>query len=168
VIGCVWCSGVFRQSDDMHSMHDVWQKSPPMGALGQCGLQPTRSTVHVITFLDQFQPQNPRNASAMSIKLTPLKDLRVLKHQIPAHGLTPNTSIQHKPLLIYKSAFPANVTASDIESHLNSVGVVKPQWRYTMYTRSHFHVSLPNMHTCLGRKRSIVLTSATRQPPTKS
>lgn len=79
----------------------------------------------------------------MPVKLTPLKDLQVLKHQIPAHGLTPNTSIQNKPLLIYKSAFPsAKITAGDIESHLSSVGVVAPQWRYTMYSRSHFHVSL--------------------------
>jgi uncharacterized protein YjlB len=79
----------------------------------------------------------------MSVKLTPLKDLRVLKHQIPAHGLTPNTSITNKPLLIYKSAFQSNVTAGEIESHLTSVGVVKPAWRYTMYSRSHFHASLP-------------------------
>ena len=77
----------------------------------------------------------------MPIKLTPLQNLRVLNHQIPAHGLTPNTSIQNKPLLIYKSAFPADVTAGEIEKHLSSVGVVKPQWRYTMYSRSHFHVS---------------------------
>jgi len=77
----------------------------------------------------------------MPVKLTPLKDLRVFKHQIPAHGLTPNTSLQHKPLLIYKSAFPTNVTAGEIESHLTAVGVVEPQWRYTMYSRSHFHVS---------------------------
>jgi len=77
----------------------------------------------------------------MPVKLTPLKDLRVLKHQIPAHGLTPNTSIQNKPLLIYKSAFQPNVMAGEIEGHLSSVGIVAPQWRYTMYSRSHFHVS---------------------------
>lgn len=80
----------------------------------------------------------------MAAKLTPLKDLKVLSHQIPAHGLTPNTSLQHKPLLIYKSAFPPSsssspATASSLESHLASVGVVKPQWRYTMYSTSHFH-----------------------------
>lgn len=77
----------------------------------------------------------------MPAKLTPLSDLRVLRHQIPAHGLTPNTSIQNKPLLIYKSAFAPTVTAGDIEAHLSSVGVVSPQWRYSMYTTSHFHVS---------------------------
>lgn len=77
----------------------------------------------------------------MPAKLTPLKDLRVLRHQIPAHGLTPNTAIQNKPLLIYKSAFTSTVTASEIETHLSSVGVVSPQWRYSMYKTSHFHVS---------------------------
>lgn len=77
----------------------------------------------------------------MTAKLTLLKDLRVLRHQIPAHGLTPNTSIQNKPLLIYKSAFTSSVTAGEIEAHLSSVGVVSPQWRYSMYTTSHFHVS---------------------------
>lgn len=84
----------------------------------------------------------------MTSKLTPLKDLKVLKHQIPAHGLTPNTSIQHKPLLIYKSAFPQSSTsASAIESHLASTGVVTPQWRYTMYSTSHFHST---SHEVLG------------------
>jgi hypothetical protein len=83
----------------------------------------------------------------MPAKLTPLKDLRILKHQIPAHGLTPNTSIQNKPLLIYKSVFASDVTAGEIETHLNSVGVVSPQWRYSMYTTSHFHVSI-RMITC--------------------
>ncbi|KAI3320724.1 RmlC-like cupin domain-containing protein [Xylariaceae sp. AK1471] len=77
----------------------------------------------------------------MTSKLTPLKDPKVLQYQIPAHGLIPNTSIQKKPLLIYKSAFPNTnaTTASGIESHLAKVGVVTPQWRYTMYSTSHFH-----------------------------
>ncbi|GIZ37094.1 hypothetical protein CKM354_000055700 [Cercospora kikuchii] len=75
----------------------------------------------------------------MTTKLTPLAQLQVLKHLIPAHGLTPNTSIQNKPLLIYKSCFPSNISASQIESHLKSVGIVTPQWRYTMYSTSHFH-----------------------------
>lgn len=81
----------------------------------------------------------------MTSRLTALKDLKVLSHQIPAHGLTPNTSIQNKPLLIYKSAFPSNANADEIEEHLNSVGVVSPQWRYSMFTTSHFHVSCPTL-----------------------
>lgn len=71
--------------------------------------------------------------------LTALKDLHVSSYQIPAFGLIPNTSIQKKPLLIYHSAFHPSVSASAIESHLSSVGVVSPQWRYTMYSQSHFH-----------------------------
>ncbi|KAH0384593.1 hypothetical protein KCU92_g4317, partial [Aureobasidium melanogenum] len=71
--------------------------------------------------------------------LTPLKELKVTKHQIPAHGLTPNTSIQNKPLLLYRSAFQTNTSASQIEEHLSKVGVVDPAWRYTMYSTSHFH-----------------------------
>ena len=70
--------------------------------------------------------------------LTPLQSLRVSQHQIPAYKALPNTSIQRKPLLIYHSAFQ-NPSASQIESHLNSVGIVSPQWRYTMYSTSHFH-----------------------------
>lgn len=83
----------------------------------------------------------------MASKLAPLKDLKVLKYQIPAHGLTPNTSIQHKPLMIYKSAFPSSTSASAIESHMSSIGVVTPQWRYTMYSASHFHST---SHEVLG------------------
>ncbi|EMC96684.1 hypothetical protein BAUCODRAFT_69404 [Baudoinia panamericana UAMH 10762] len=75
---------------------------------------------------------------ASTTKLTPSKDLQTLTHQIPAHNLIPNTSIQHKPLLIYRHAFPS-ASASDLETHLSSVGVVTPQWRYTMYSTSHFH-----------------------------
>ena len=85
--------------------------------------------------------------NTMASKLTSLKDLKVLQHQIPPHGLTPNTSIQNKPLLIYRSAFPSSTNASQIESHFSSVGVVTPQWRYTMYSTSHFHST---SHEVLG------------------
>ncbi|KAL8804621.1 MAG: hypothetical protein Q9182_002429 [Xanthomendoza sp. 2 TL-2023] len=71
--------------------------------------------------------------------ITPLRDLHVSSHQIPAFNRLPNTSIQKKPLLIYHSAFRPGTSASTIESHLTSVGVVDPQWRYTMYSTSHFH-----------------------------
>lgn len=77
---------------------------------------------------------------AQSNILRPLSALSVSKHQIPAQGLTPNTSIQKKPLLIYHSAFePAYTSASTIESHLASIKAVTPQWRYTMYPTTHFH-----------------------------
>lgn len=73
---------------------------------------------------------------ATSSILTPLKELKVAKHQIPAHGLTPNTSIQNKPLLLYRNAFKTNTSASQIEDHLSKVGVVDPAWRYTV--SNHF------------------------------
>lgn len=69
---------------------------------------------------------------ATSSILTPLKELKVSKHQIQAYDLIPNTSIQNKPLLLYRSAFRENTSASQIEDHLSSVGVVTPQWRYTV------------------------------------
>ncbi|KAK9787941.1 hypothetical protein SCARD494_10191 [Seiridium cardinale] len=75
----------------------------------------------------------------MAAKLTPLACLRVSKHQIPAHQLIPNTSVQQKPLCHYHGIFPHSISASAIESHLSSVGVVEPQWRYTMYSTTHFH-----------------------------
>ena len=71
--------------------------------------------------------------------LTPLKDIRVSSYQIPAFGRIPNTSIQRKPLIIYQSTFKQSASASTIEDHLSSVGVVIPQWRYTMFSQSHFH-----------------------------
>jgi len=80
------------------------------------------------------------------IALTPLQSLRVSQHQIPAYKGLPNTSIQKKPLLIYHSVFQ-DASASQIESHLNSVGVVSPQWRYTMYSTTHFH---SNTHEILA------------------
>lgn len=72
------------------------------------------------------------------MSLTSLSALKVSKFQIPAWKGSPNTSIQNKPLMIYHQAFK-NPSASKVESHLRSVGVVDPQWRYTMYSQSHFH-----------------------------
>lgn len=69
----------------------------------------------------------------------PLSSLKVSRHQIPAHGLIPNTSIQRKPLLIYHAAFASSTSASAIEKHLFSIGAVTPQWRFTMYSTTHFH-----------------------------
>ncbi|KAL7808233.1 RmlC-like cupin domain-containing protein [Trichoderma gracile] len=85
-------------------------------------------------------------SSTATTQLTPLSQLRISKHLIPAHNLLPNSSLTSKPLLIYHAAFPPqthNTTTSTfadaIESHLRSVGVVAPQWRYTMYDTTHFH-----------------------------
>src|SRR3954451_19576289 len=73
------------------------------------------------------------------LSLADPSSLQVSRHQIPRHGLIPNTSIQDKPLLIYHSCIPFSASASSIEAHLNEVGVVIPQWRYTMYSTTHFH-----------------------------
>ncbi|CAK4032650.1 cupin domain-containing [Lecanosticta acicola] len=110
---------------------------------------------------------------ASELLLTPLQELKVLQHQIPAHGLLiPNTSLQRKPLLIYKAAFhtppppPQNPTttttttttsssiASAIETHLSRIGIVVPQWRFTMYSTSHFHSTTHEvLAVCHGRAR---------------
>ncbi|KAM6484352.1 RmlC-like cupin domain-containing protein [Trichoderma sp. SZMC 28011] len=76
----------------------------------------------------------------LTLDPTPLSNLRISKHQIPAHDLIPNSSLQSKPLIIYHSAFsPAQASPDQIESHLIRIGVVTPQWRYTMYNTTHFH-----------------------------
>lgn len=84
----------------------------------------------------------------MDIALIPLASPRVSRHQIPSSRHGPNTSIQHRPLLIYHAAFaipPASsfsaaaAAAASIESNLRSVGLVQSQSRYTMYDVSHFH-----------------------------
>jgi uncharacterized protein YjlB len=85
-------------------------------------------------------------ATSGKATVSELKILQVSRHQIPAFNNFPNTSIQGKPLLIYHSAFQ-KPSASQVESHLSSVGVVAPSWRYTMYSTSHFH---SNTHEVLG------------------
>lgn len=71
--------------------------------------------------------------------VTDLSLLRVSKHYIPELNFVPNTSIQNHPLLIYHACFPQSTSPSAIESHLLSLDVVVPHWRYTMYSTSHFH-----------------------------
>ncbi|KAI1379212.1 RmlC-like cupin domain-containing protein [Hypoxylon crocopeplum] len=91
---------------------------------------------------------------ASKLTPTPLTSLRVSRHPIPAHNLIPNTSIQNKPLLHYHEAFPpATLTASAIESHLTKVGVVEPQWRFTMYSTTHYH-STTHEVLCISRGKA--------------
>ena len=89
----------------------------------------------------------------MAAGIKALSALQVSRFYIPAHGLIPNTSIQKRPLLIYHSVFPAQETASSIESHLRSVGVVDPQWRFTMYSTTHFH-STTHEVLCIAHGRA--------------
>ncbi|KAG9310242.1 RmlC-like cupin domain-containing protein [Chiua virens] len=71
--------------------------------------------------------------------VTPLSSLQVTKHYIPKFNYIPNSSIQNYPLLVYHACFPESTSASAIESHFQSVGVVVPNWRSTMSTICHFH-----------------------------
>ncbi|KAF4305242.1 cupin domain-containing protein [Botryosphaeria dothidea] len=57
------------------------------------------------------------------VSLAPLSSLRVSKHQIPAHSLVPNTSIQHKPLLIYHSAFEPSTAATPCTARIISTAL---------------------------------------------
>lgn len=66
-----------------------------------------------------------------------LDSLCVSKHFIAAHNRLPNSTVVKKPLLVYRSVFDGDAAA--VESHLKSVGVVVPQWRYSMYSTTHFH-----------------------------
>jgi uncharacterized protein YjlB len=72
------------------------------------------------------------------LNLTPLSSLRVSAYYIPSHSLIPNTTPHGHPLLIYHSCFPSSTSPSALESHLPSNNIT-PQWRYTMYTTSHYH-----------------------------
>lgn len=99
----------------------------------------------------------------MAAKLTPLASLRVSKHQIPAYNLIPNTSVQNKPLIHYHGIFPTSITASAIESHLQSVGVVDPQWRFTMYKTTHFH-STSHEVLCISRGRATLCFGGEQNP----
>ena len=76
-----------------------------------------------------------------SCKLTALSALTVSRHQIPAYGLTPNTSLQKRPLLVYHAAFSSSEKSivSQVQRHVSTVGVVKSAWVYSMYPFSHFH-----------------------------
>jgi len=101
-------------------------------------LKSNKRVLNLVSLIPQFE-STPSSLDKMAIDLAPLSSLNVSKHLIPGHNLVPNTSIQNKPLLIYHSCFPSTSSPSQIETHLRSVGVVTPQWRYTMYSTSHFH-----------------------------
>lgn len=75
----------------------------------------------------------------MPSSVAPLRGLRVSSYLIPSFNLIPNTSLQNYPLIIYHECYPPSTSAAVIEAHLRSVGIVEPQWRYTMYSTTHFH-----------------------------
>ncbi|KAJ9101813.1 hypothetical protein QFC21_003152 [Naganishia friedmannii] len=89
----------------------------------------------------------------MKLDLTRAADLHSSHFHIPAYNSFLNTSLRPThPLLVYRSAFrtPSNNTSSStavpssdfaaaVEQHLRDTGIVKPAWRYTMYTQHHYH-----------------------------
>ena len=89
----------------------------------------------------------------MALKIQALDALQTSRHLISAHGLIPNSSVKNLPLLIYRSVFRGTISASSIESHLSSVGVVVPQWRYTMYSTTHYH-STTHEVLCIANGRA--------------
>ncbi|KAF3041916.1 hypothetical protein E8E12_007106 [Didymella heteroderae] len=96
------------------------------------------------------------------LNLTPLSSLKVSAHYIPSHSFLPNTTPHGHPLLIYHSCFPSSTAASSLESHLPTNGI-SPQWRYTMYTTSHYH-STTHEILCIIRGRAILLFGGEQNP----
>lgn len=81
----------------------------------------------------------PTSAKSFS-PLAPLSSLHITRHLIPAYEHIPNTTLHNRHLIFYHSVFTSpDLNASEIEQHLNHVGIVAPRWRYTMYRTSHFH-----------------------------
>ncbi|KAH7351427.1 RmlC-like cupin domain-containing protein [Pyrenochaeta sp. MPI-SDFR-AT-0127] len=97
-----------------------------------------------------------------SLHLTPLSSLRVSTHYIPSHSLLPNTTPHNHPLFIYHSAFPAATPPLAIESHLPNNGV-SPQWRYTMYSQTHYH-STTHEVLCVFNGRAKLLFGGEKNP----
>lgn len=96
------------------------------------------------------------------LNLTPLSSLRISAHYIPSHAQLPNTTPHGHPLLIYHSCFPQSTSPSAIESHLPLHGIT-PQWRYTMYSTSHYH-STTHEILCIIRGRALLLFGGESNP----
>ena len=56
-------------------------------------------------------------------------------------GIDPHAALLHEWGLDDDVASLERFALTVVEAVAPVVGVVKPQWRYTMYSRSHFHVS---------------------------
>ncbi|KAB2105262.1 hypothetical protein AG0111_0g6558 [Alternaria gaisen] len=97
-----------------------------------------------------------------SLNLTPLSSLRLSTHYIPTHAHIPNTTPHSHPLFIYHSAFPPSTSASTLESHLPTNNL-SPQWRYTMYTTTHYH-STTHEVLCIFNGRAKLLFGGESNP----
>jgi mannose-6-phosphate isomerase-like protein (cupin superfamily) len=111
-----------------------------------------------------LHPQHqPRLLTKMStLSLTPLSALRLSAHYIPTHAHLPNTTPHNKPLLIYHSAYPSTTAPSTLETHFRTTNIT-PQWRYTMYTQTHYH-STTHEVLCVFRGRARLLFGGEANP----
>lgn len=96
------------------------------------------------------------------LTLTPLSALKISAHYIPSHAHLPNTTPHGHPLLIYHSCFPSSTAPSAIEVHLPNNSIT-PQWRYTMYTTSHYH-STTHEILCIFNGRAKLLFGGEQNP----
>jgi len=97
-----------------------------------------------------------------SLTLTPFSALRLSTHYIPSYSRIPNTTPHSHPLYIYHSAFPPSTSPQAIETHLRS-NKLSPQWRYTMYSTSHFH-STTHEVLCVFSGRAKLLFGGEKNP----
>lgn len=71
-------------------------------------------------------------------------------HIVHDDGQFPNCSIQNLPVLIYKAAFSANGSASELASKIEQTfekNGFPPQWRFGLYEYPHYHST---SHEILG------------------
>jgi uncharacterized protein YjlB len=88
--------------------------------------------------------------------LIPLKDLQTSTHFVPRHGFLPNSAPTNKALLVYHGAF-SGASGDEIEAHLLSVGVCTPQWRYTLYPKTHYHSTSHELLIVVSGKAEILM-----------
>jgi len=96
------------------------------------------------------------------IPLTPLASLKISTHLIPSHAFLPNTTPHSHPLIIYHAAYPPSTPPSAIETLLTKNSIT-PQWRYTMYTTTHYH-STTHEVLCVVAGRAKLLFGGEKNP----
>ncbi|WRT66021.1 uncharacterized protein IL334_002972 [Kwoniella shivajii] len=95
---------------------------------------------------------------------TPLTSLRVSKYHIPAFHNFPNTSLRPYPFMIYHSAYPSSLSASSVEKHLSSVGIVDPAWRFPMYRQHHYHSTVDEVLVVVSGSGTLCFGGSTSNP----
>lgn len=84
--------------------------------------------------------------------------IETISTQIAAYRGFPNTSLQQRPLIIRRGVFP-DASADEIEEHLMSVGAVRPQFRFPMLMRMHYHSTAHAMYV-VSRGKALVCRSS--------